>query len=122
VATAMAVATMAGAVVARRRQLARRRLEAAAGRGETAAAATAMAGTIRAAVRGLAAQAGGSGWRLGLAWLASCGGLAGDGEGCGWRRRLAVRSGGGEPVACAPVGDITRGPMRGRLPPPPGGQ
>jgi hypothetical protein len=43
VATAMAVATMVGAVVARRRQLARRRLEAAAGRGKTAAAATAMA-------------------------------------------------------------------------------
>ena len=39
VATAMAVATMAGAVVARRRQLARKRLEAAAGRGKTAAAA-----------------------------------------------------------------------------------
>ena len=66
-ATAMAVATMADAVVARRRQVARMRLETAAGLGKTAAAATAMAVMIRGAVRGLAAQAGGSGWRLGLA-------------------------------------------------------
>ena len=50
VATAMAVATMAGAVVARRRQLARSWQEAAAGRGKTAAAATAMARMIRGAV------------------------------------------------------------------------
>ena len=50
VATAMAVATMAVAVVARRRQLARRRLEAAGGRGKTAAAATAMERMIRGAV------------------------------------------------------------------------
>ena len=58
VATAMAVATMVGAVVARRRQSVRRRLEAAAGRGKTAAAATAMAGTVRGAVRGLGCLAG----------------------------------------------------------------
>ena len=67
VATAMAVATMAGAVVARRRQLARSWLEAAAWRGKTVTAATAMAGSIWGAVRGLAAQAGGSDWRLELA-------------------------------------------------------
>ena len=73
VATAMAVATMAGAVVARRRQLARSWLEAAAWRGKTVTAATAMAGSIWGAVRGLAAQAGGSDWRLGLAWLARAG-------------------------------------------------
>ena len=63
----VAVATMAGAVVARGRQVARMRLETAAGLGKTAAAATAMAGTIQGAVRGLEAQAGGSDWRLGLA-------------------------------------------------------